>query len=101
MKIYHDYTDTIICPYCGYNFHNSCVYDDWDGDLMRCSSCDKHILLFVEKTVAYSTQKAPCANNEGEHIWERWMDSHTVGKQYRYCRICDETEYQDVAEEQK
>jgi DNA-directed RNA polymerase subunit RPC12/RpoP len=49
------YTDQIICPHCGYKFHDSWEYGE-SGEL-DCPECEKS--LFMEKSVSvyYTTRK--------------------------------------------
>lgn len=56
-KIDHEYTDEIVCPYCGHQMTNSWDYDDY-GDI-DCPKCNK---LFEYDRIpivdcSYSTSK--------------------------------------------
>ncbi|SHN77543.1 hypothetical protein [Desulfitobacterium chlororespirans] len=56
----HEYTDEIICPYCGSEFSDS---DDIEPNdeilgLQYCEECEKGFYAFRSVTVDYSTEKA-------------------------------------------
>jgi transcription elongation factor Elf1 len=54
-EIKHDYTDEIVCPWCGYR-HS----DSWETDpgLQECENCGKSFYAERNVEVTYSTQKA-------------------------------------------
>jgi len=54
-EIDHDYTDEIICPWCGYR-HS----DSWEIEpgLRECENCEKSFYAERNVEVTYSTQKA-------------------------------------------
>ena len=54
-KIEHDYTDEIICPWCGYSDSDS--WEVVDG-LWECENCEKSFYVGRNVEVTYSTQKA-------------------------------------------
>ena len=39
-KIDHEYTNEIVCPYCGLRFLNSWKYKNYDGN-RECGRCGK------------------------------------------------------------
>ena len=53
--IEHDYTDEIVCPWCGYR-HS----DSWGdvGSLQDCDNCEKSFYAERHMEVTYSTRKA-------------------------------------------
>jgi uncharacterized Zn-finger protein len=55
-EIDHEYTDEIICPYCGEDVMDSWEYSD-SGDI-QCGKCRKEFTYEREVTVTYSTQKS-------------------------------------------
>jgi len=56
-----DYTEEIVCPYCGHEFGLSYEFfsvDDDDAGLIDCLECDKSFYAFRNIEVTYSTYKA-------------------------------------------
>jgi DNA-directed RNA polymerase subunit RPC12/RpoP len=54
----HEYTDEIVCPYCGYEFTDSWEYSDTqDEQKVDCHDCGEEFLLYMHLTVDYSTYK--------------------------------------------
>lgn len=63
------FTEEIVCPYCGYELSDSFEYDFEDtGGNMECPNCDKSFLVDVHRQTNYSTAKADCLN-DGCHRW--------------------------------
>lgn len=57
-EINHEYTDEIVCPYCGYEFTNSWEFNDTqDEQHVECHDCGEEFLLYVNITVDYTTRK--------------------------------------------
>jgi len=56
-EIDHEYTNKIVCPYCGYSDVDSCGYEDDDIGLIDCESCGKSFYAYRSVTIAYSTEK--------------------------------------------
>lgn len=61
-EINHEYTDEIVCPFCGYIFSDSWEYesDCEDIGLLECRECEKSFYATRNITVDYSTEKARC-----------------------------------------
>ena len=55
-EIDHDYTNEIVCPYCGYEHGDSWEVSDDEGK-MDCHSCEKEFKYQRDITIDYSTQK--------------------------------------------
>jgi len=54
----HDYTDEIVCAYCGYEFTDSWEFNDTqDEQHVECCECGKEFFLYVNITVNYTTRK--------------------------------------------
>ena len=56
-KTDHEYTDNIVCPYCGAIDEDSWEYEDDSGE-MECGDCGKE--FFWSRTIVnvqYSTKK--------------------------------------------
>ena len=50
-----DYTDNIVCPFCGYVVEDSWEYGE-DEDEGVCPECDRKFELEVRVTTKYSTR---------------------------------------------
>ena len=55
-NINHEYTDEIVCPYCGHEHGDSWELESDDGET-NCSSCDKPFNYTRRHSVDYSTSK--------------------------------------------
>ena len=90
-EIDHEYTEEVVCPWCGCEFSDSWEFSD-DGEL-DCYECGKSFDFYREISCSYVTKRTPCKN--GEHIlalYERYS-----GNPYLYnnknwtvweCEIC-------------
>lgn len=56
LKIDHEYTDEIVCPYCGYEFMDSWEFRP-ESDIIRCYECDKAFEYERIIDVTYCTTK--------------------------------------------
>lgn len=96
--INHEYTDNIVCPYCGYTFEDSWEFDG-ECDNEDCPECEKAFSWSRSVTIDYSTTKL-CKENGKEHDFSEWLyhESWTsMGKQYsefyaRHCKECNHVE---------
>jgi hypothetical protein len=88
MAIDHEYTDEIVCPYCGAEFRDSWGYGD--HDFPECD-CGKKFISKRDIDVTYITEKCPCLNGEAPHVWHS-MAFEMLGKtvfEHRYmCLEC-------------
>ena len=55
-EIDHNYTDEIVCPYCGYEFGDSCDFD-CSEEKIPCNECEETFIAYREVEVHYSTWK--------------------------------------------
>ena len=55
-KIDHEYTDEVVCPWCGYEVDDSFEFEDEFGE-ERCYECDKKYTYTRYTRVEYSTEK--------------------------------------------
>jgi DNA-directed RNA polymerase subunit RPC12/RpoP len=67
MAIDHEYTNEIVCPYCGAEFSDSLEFGD--DDYPECEECGKKFISRRDISVSYITKKSPCLNGEEPHIW--------------------------------
>lgn len=96
----HDYTDEIVCPYCGHEHGDSYEYFSRNDEStnIECDECGKHFRATMQMTTDYSTSLLPCLNNEGDHDWGRWR--FLIGNnELRYCRACGKEEQRKVGVE--
>lgn len=108
-NIEHQFTDDIVCPYCGEE-----VGDSWeissDSDTYECGGCGKTFYYTRDVTVTYSTDKLPCANGEGPHKWwsreMRFDDGEVLLPHHYRCLRCEketvfEGETREIFESEK
>lgn len=58
-EIDHEYTDEIVCPFCGNEFSDSFEYGEGeDIGLIECGECEKEFYATRNISVSYSTKKA-------------------------------------------
>jgi len=91
MKIDHEYTDEIVCPYCGDITSDSCEYDDNDGEI-ECEECGKTFRYSRNISVDYCSNK-DCELNKEEHKW-RLVQVHP-SFDYVECTVCGEDGYNE------
>jgi len=60
-EIDHEYTDEVVCPYCGYIMSDSWELGDRDGGECEweeiCPECDKKFISARMITIDYKTRK--------------------------------------------
>lgn len=88
-------TDTVICPYCGYDNGG----DDGDGPPtgpQECYSCEKKFECEPDYSVYYSTFKVDCWNGE-PHDWRKpdFLPGET--KTITSCRACRKSKWVDLS----
>jgi hypothetical protein len=88
MAIDHEYTNEIVCPYCGAEF-----LDSWElgaYDILECD-CGKKFISTRNTEVTYTTEKIPCMNGETPHVWHSMaveLDGNVLYKDLYRCREC-------------
>ena len=56
-EIDHNRTEEIVCPYCGYEFEDSCNFAlKWDKRI-DCNECDETFFAYDEVEIYYTTKK--------------------------------------------
>ena len=97
-EIEHDYTDEIVCPWCGYRYS-----DSWETDpgLQECKNCEKGFYAERNVEVTYSTQKAnygTCKHCGEEDVpFENW---HGIIARYEsLCPDCGAKEWKRQLDE--
>lgn len=54
-KISCNYTDEVVCPYCGYEYNDSWEFYDYEEE--ECCECGKSFYLSRHVEVTYCTEK--------------------------------------------
>lgn len=86
LEIDHEFTDEVVCPYCGHEYSDCRDFDD-EGE-MQCYECDKIFWISQHVSISYSTSKL-CEENKTEHVWR---DSENRPGEYRHCDVCGKCE---------
>lgn len=60
IRINHECTDEIVCPFCGYTYSDSWEFGDEHEDigLMSCEQCGKDFYATRHTSITYYTEKA-------------------------------------------
>ena len=88
-KIDTDYTEDIVCPWCGYKHEESWEFDD-DGD-DECANCGQPFFYSREVTVTYSTHRVNidncprCGNKEKLTKYRKHIHHYTY-----VCERCND-----------
>lgn len=97
MNIESEYTDEVICPYCGHKYSDSWEFGngtDDDFGLIQCEYCEKEFYAWRNVEVTYSTEIAnygtcSCCKRENVVI----EDSNSTLCNYKgYCVECGKKE---------
>ena len=67
-EIDHDYTDFVVCPWCGYEEPDSWEYED--GDETTCNECGGGMKVETHESISYTTAKTgkqPTPTTEAAH----------------------------------
>jgi hypothetical protein len=92
-EIDHEYTDTVICPYCGHDNGGDNGDGPPDGE-QECNNeeCEKKFHCEPDYSVSYSTSKVPCLNNEEPHSYYTpyFLDPNRGASK---CRNCSERKF--------
>jgi DNA-directed RNA polymerase subunit RPC12/RpoP len=85
-EIDHEYTDEVVCPYCGFEYGDS--YEFFTGchenSEAQCEGCNKYFAMTRNVSVDYSTSKM-CDKNKEEH---EYKDFEYKGEKYQVCQKC-------------
>ena len=96
-NIEHEYTDEIVCPYCGYEFNDSYEYGDDDTvdiGLVECQECEKEFYTTRNFIITYSTIKAKYGTCKGCGTENIVIENHTstTGSYTDLCEKCGREE---------
>jgi ATP-dependent Zn protease len=78
-EIDHDYTDEIVCPYCGCEFSDSYEFDD-DSGTMECYECEKEFEYYRHIEVTYCTYEL--TEEMKEEIKEEIKEQKEIEKEF-------------------
>lgn len=88
-----EFTDKIICPYCGSENDNADFDDDRDW---KCFECEKTFDIDAHYSVSFTTAKNCRLNNQQHNfVYEKELPHYTDKdkKLYKYqCSLCPENE---------
>jgi transcription elongation factor Elf1 len=107
IEIDHEYTDDIVCPYCGYEFTDSWEFEgNEDLGLIDCQSCEKPFIATRNVEVTYTTEKAKVGTcrkcgKENVVIEDHTTYSGATLKVHDYCDDCYHTALHKLFKEHK
>lgn len=82
-EIDHEYTDELVCPYCGYKHEDDGEMNE-GGDL-ECYQCEKKFKYEVDYSKSFTSRKVACLNG-GNHLWKK--EAYPNYPDYKRCRAC-------------
>ncbi len=82
-----DYTDEIVCPYCGYEQSDNWEFVDEDEECQEydCQSCEKRFNFTVHKSITFS---ATCMEGEHEYVVDNWHIEDMMS-----CKRCGDSKF--------
>lgn len=97
----NEYTNEIVCPFCGYEFCDSWEYgsdSNEDLGLIECPECEKEFYAIRHISISYSTEKAKygtCKKCNAENVV--LTDYHSsIGAYEGLCTKCGDEEKQKI-----
>ena len=91
-EVDHEYTDEIVCPWCGYEFSDSWEFGNGGEftELEDCPECDKSFYASRTITVAYTTQKVTYGTCSKCGVGDVPLDSlsSSFHSYIDYCQSC-------------
>lgn len=101
-KIECEYTNEIVCPWCGYEYSDSWEFHE-DREDMECPECEKMFNMNRTVTVSYTTERKECETCVMEsseyYVLKRsyekvgkewvWLDLTKDNWKYRHKLICN------------
>jgi hypothetical protein len=91
-EINHEYTEEIVCPWCGYEFSDSWEWSDYD-DNEKCPKCNKSFSYERIVSCEYSTKRTRCKSKDCRYtLEERFSDNPYIYNNKNWtiweCEIC-------------
>ena len=62
VEIEHEYTNEIVCPWCGYTHGDCGEYTNDNDDNFECNECGKYFSYQRDIEVTYSTERKKCGD---------------------------------------
>jgi len=63
-EIDHEFTDEVVCPYCGYEYSDSYEFDN--GGEIECDNCEETFSYTRNITIDYCTKRKEAPQNTEE-----------------------------------
>lgn len=114
VKINHEDTNEIVCPYCGYKMSDSWEMSD-DEDSWECSDCQETFSYKRNISISYTSRKKQCLEDghnfktkghfksDEKLVWNSKKGTHefmprgyTAYTEILICVICDKEKYLDI-----
>lgn len=102
-EIDSEYTDEIVCPYCGYEFSDSfeCNISEDEENIIECEECGKEFYAIKNISISYSSfkpERGTCTNcKEEDVILESYHGS--LGHFENVCKKCKRKLEKELLEE--
>jgi len=99
-EIEHEFTDEIVCPYCGYEY-SECYEFTEDDDSTECPKCEKFFSYSRHTQITYTTTKL-CKENKEEHKYKPPSVPHMHRGKWisgKHCEVCNHCELVEVNQE--
>jgi len=91
MSIDHEFTQEIVCPWCGYEYGDS--WDCGEGGKRQCDECGKHFSFSKDYDVTYSTCRKKCKVCDCELSQEKLHNPYIYKDKnwtiYK-CKVCED-----------
>lgn len=94
-EIDHEYTDEIVCPWCGYKYSDSWELTQNDGE-EECRECRKSFSYYRDIKTTYNTERKKCEEGKCEYELntKEVMRNPYIYKDLNWtiykCKICDD-----------
>ncbi len=120
-EIEHEYTDEIVCPYCGNEYSDSWEYEE-EGSKIECDSCNRKFNYTRNTSVSYTTSKLDCKEQEGKEHQYEYSHPHLTTTKFDYladklddipleekdwecyevfiCKECEDTKFIKISKEE-
>ncbi len=86
-----EYTESVICPYCGYDCGGEDMARGQDDEIHHeCGECGKTFIYHTNYDIRYFSRQADCLNGS-PHDYRSWvtvLKKDGQATQTRYCQRC-------------
>ena len=97
-----DYTDEIVCPYCGYKHQDSWEMYDFGDESSDgvCGQCAERFSINISYTTSFSTEKAVVCSTCNEKVTSSFVDERKeIDGKYYYTYICKDCSWENTKKE--